>query len=176
MAGVIPRNDPTKESSRAHQEDFLFLDKNGILIVMQKRMTATLIGLLVLAGVVFVLNNIAQTYYLYWVYWWYDIMMHFLGGVLIGAIGVWGAFRIHPAMPQVHVLLVTLATIGVVGIGWEVFEYMNGFYIGEKAIVFDTILDLIMDTLGALIAFVILTPFLRGTQRTTSPQSLEPNL
>lgn len=142
---------------------------------MQKRMTATLIGLLVFAGVLFVLNYAANEYYLFWVFWWYDIMLHFLGGALFGALAVWGAIRINPTMPRSHILLVALATMGVAGIGWEVFEYVGGMYVGEKAIVLDTIIDLIMDTIGGLSSFVVLVPFLRGAQHSTSPQSLTPN-
>ena len=109
-----------------------------------------------LAAVVFILNDLAGTYYLYFFYWWYDVMMHFLGGVVIGGLAAWGVHRFMPETSLKKLIVATLISIAVVGIGWEVFEYATGQYIGQRSIVMDTTIDLIMDTLGAVLAALII--------------------
>lgn len=113
------------------------------------------LGLAALSAAIFILNEIAAVNHLYWVYWWYDIMMHFLGGFLIGGLSAWGARRFDETMTFSRVVVVVLVAVALVGVGWEVFEYLTGQYAGQPGIVADTILDLVMDVLGALFAVVL---------------------
>ena len=125
---------------------------------MQTGTKRTLIGLLILAGTLFVLNEFAVERYLYWHFWWYDIMMHFLGGVVIGGMAVWMHLRFVRSAPLRSIVLTVLASILLIGIGWEMFEYIiDPTYAQQANIVGDTILDLIMDTIGALVAAAIIT-------------------
>lgn len=133
---------------------------------MQTGTTRTLIGLLILAGAIFILNEVAVERYLYWYFWWYDIMMHFLGGVVIGGIAVWMQLRLLPAASSRTTMITVLASIALVGIGWEIFEYViDPTYAEQPGIVFDTALDLVMDTIGALIAALVITTI--GRRRLT---------
>jgi uncharacterized membrane protein YjdF len=122
---------------------------------MHGKRLVMLFSLAALAAVIFILNDIAGTYYLYFFYWWYDIMMHFLGGLLIGGLSAWGVQRFIPGASLSRLLVIILVSIAAVGIGWEIFEYLTGQYIGQQSIVVDTTIDLIMDTLGAIIAALI---------------------
>lgn len=120
---------------------------------MQTGTTRTLIGLLILAGAVFILNEVAVENFLYWRFWWYDIMMHFLGGVVIGGIAIWMLLRFRPDSSRRVVVVNVLTSILLVGIGWEIFEYIiDPTYAEQANIVFDTGLDLVMDTIGAFVA------------------------
>ena len=127
----------------------------AILESMHGKRLITLLALAALAAVIFILNDVAGTYYLYFFYWWYDIMMHFLGGVLIGGLAAWGVHRFLPGASLSKLVIITLVSIAAVGIGWEIFEYATGQFIGQNGVVFDTALDLIMDTLGAVFAALI---------------------
>lgn len=133
-----------------------------------------LIGLAALAAVIFILNEIAATYYLYWLYWWYDVMMHFLGGVMIGGLAAWGALRFDIASRLSRLLLITLVAIIAVGTGWEIFEYLTGQYIGQHSIVFDTTVDFIMDTLGALLAALLVWKLSSSHIAASSVREAEP--
>ncbi len=106
-----------------------------------------LISTLVLAGVIALLQDIALAEYLYWKWWWFDILMHFLGGVLVGGIGLIISDVLNT--PKKITLLFSLLAIGI---GWEVFEWVFGLYDGAWDPV-DTGIDLIMDTLGVLVVY-----------------------
>jgi hypothetical protein len=118
---------------------------------MRTKRTAFLIALAALAAVIFVLNKVASDHFYYWIYWWYDLMMHFLGGCLIGGLAAWGVVYVRPTISPQRALSAIVIAIAAVGIGWEVFEYLTGQYVGQAAIVMDTATDLLMDLLGALI-------------------------
>ncbi len=131
---------------------------------MQKPFIQTLFGICLLAALILYLNEIALQYYLYWVYWWYDIVMHFLGGLLVASIVIWALTRFGflPKMVRYDSFMWTILFVLLVGVGWEVFEYVNGFFIGEVNVVADTALDLIMDTTGGIVGWFILAPILKA--------------
>lgn len=64
----------------------------------------------------------------------------------------------------------TVLFVLVIGAGWEVFEYVNGFFIGEVNVVADTALDLVMDVVGGLAGWYVLVQiFTTHEESTTSP-------
>ena len=94
------------------------------------------------------------------------MLVHFLGGLLIALIGVFifrtVASRYEDATPSLlptlsgeRILLLTLSTAVLVGIGWEIFEYVAHLR-NIHHYVIDTATDLIMDILGALFAYTFL--------------------
>jgi uncharacterized membrane protein YjdF len=107
-------------------------------------------------------------HFFYWRFWWYDIMMHFTGGILIGGLILWGILRVRPNVSRGNLLLMLVIGTIIVGIGWEVMEYMGGITQGEAGYVFDTVKDLIMDTLGGLVAWTVFTL----ATRSTSPKEI----
>jgi hypothetical protein len=112
---------------------------------------------LVIASVLAIMQQYALEYYLYWVYWWFDVVMHAIGGFVIGLFVYAAGYR--------TLLRLVLAVI-VVGIVWELFEYVIGVMTYEDDVLFDTILDLVMDTIGALGAY--------GIMRWWEPKSQSP--
>lgn len=108
------------------------------------------------------LNQIAISFHLYWLVWWFDILMHFLGGLWVGLSALWfvyfSDFLKFFEYNKRNIFLISLITTIVVGLGWEVFEFIievdfsNGYWK-------DTIQDLIMDTIGAITASIILINF-----------------
>lgn len=100
------------------------------------------------------LNFIALTFYLYWTTGWYDYMMHFLGGLTVGVLVIW-TFNIKNKSPLSF--LVVFISVLVVGGGWEVFEYVNDITFSTEGYTLDTIHDLIMDSLGAVVAYRVST-------------------
>ena len=105
-----------------------------------------LLPALILSFVIAVLQHYAIDNFLYWRYPWFDVPMHLLGGAVIATVLV--AF-IHDFQPRLFLLGAVL-----VFIGWEIFEYTFGLP-REANYVFDTALDLLNDTVGAVFVYGI---------------------
>lgn len=103
---------------------------------------AALLASLLLA----VLHFFALSEYLYWRLEWFDVFMHYLGGVAIATLLV---ALIKKFRPLAFVLVFALLMIA-----WEVFEYVFGIP-KEANYKFDTSLDVLMDALGALTVYTI---------------------
>ena len=89
--------------------------------------------------------------YLYWVFWWYDVVLHALGGAWVALAALWFFTYIGKSQPSA----VTLACVIVVGVLWEIFEVLIGIP-RESNYVLDTSLDLLMDIVGALLTLFFL--------------------
>jgi uncharacterized membrane protein len=112
-------------------------------------LTKEILGVGVLVSI---LHYTALKLFLYWSTDWYDILMHFLGGFLIGLIVVSLIQRIEnrDQGTENKILLFTAVILSVLSVGlvWELWEIFIGFtdVLKDRA---DTILDLIMDLIGA---------------------------
>jgi hypothetical protein len=89
-------------------------------------------------------------YEVYTAIWWWDLLTHSLSGFGVAA---WLCFvRFTPFEPT-QLLALPLAVV-VIGAGFEVYEYLfKDFYV-EWTLTFyavDTVLDLILDGVGALV-------------------------
>lgn len=103
-----------------------------------------LLAALLLSAALAALNLYGLHHYLYWRYEWFDVFMHFLGGLAIGAFLVGFLVRCRP--------LLYLVLFYALVVGWEVFEYLFGIPRASNY-AFDTALDLLMDTFGAAVAY-----------------------
>jgi len=113
--------------------------------------------ILLISVVIAVLHFAALEFYLYWVFPWFDVLMHFLGGLLVALIGIWSLIyvvrtRVWICFSHRNILYTAVGTAIVVGVGWEIFEYINGLRV-EHNYALDTITDLIMDLCGAVFAY-----------------------
>lgn len=104
------------------------------------------------------LNLLALRYFLYWRVWWYDIPMHFIGGLIVASIALWFvAYEVPIGIrPKVNRLLVSVLVTLVIGIVWEVFEYMVGITMGETGYWQDTLHDVGVDVAGGFVAYLAL--------------------
>ena len=91
-------------------------------------------------------------FFLYWRFWWFDIPMHILGGVWAGLCAAWLLARRDENFSLAWCIGFTLA----VGVGWEIFEYSEGIAMPQYlSYPLDTVKDIFMDLLGAVLAFLI---------------------
>lgn len=100
---------------------------------------------------------------LYYTVSWFDIMMHFIGGALIGLIFIL-IFYIYEWKPfqknnKATVFIVTLGGVLIVGLAWELWELFVGFTDITTDLP-DTLLDIIMDLLGGSMAFLYAKKYL----------------
>lgn len=83
---------------------------------------------------------------LYWEYVWLDVPVHYLGGLVVGAFSVAFLWRFRPVS---YAFLFALVVVG-----WEAFEYLFGIP-RESNYAFDTALDLLVGTFGALTVYAV---------------------
>lgn len=114
-----------------------------------------LLAIVILGLVIAFLQHLASAHYLYWLFWWYDIMMHLLGGAFVALLFFW-ARQAFPFLRVSRNLLfpVTLLFVLVIGVLWELFEYVTGSY-GAVNYTLDTTLDIAMDIAGMMSAYIL---------------------
>lgn len=126
--------------------------------IMPRMQTRTLygLGIVALALLVALLQALATAYFLYWEFWWYDVMMHFLGGAFIGASYLWALYFELPLHSHVRIPVFISAFVVVLGVGiaWEIFEYLTDSYAALNYTL-DTSLDLLMDMAGMMAAYLV---------------------
>lgn len=124
---------------------------------IQKLYFVSVGGLVVLISF---LNALAFQFYWYWKFWWFDMVMHTLGGLFVGSFGLWYYFfrktirTNDSSLPtKTAALLVSFIAVAVIGIGWELFELsVDKFIAFSRHDPVDTASDLFFDTLGSVIA------------------------
>jgi len=118
-----------------------------------------LVNLLFLSFLLLVLNVTALKFHLYWTTWWMDVINHFLGGVIVAfAFVVFCTFISKDSnfFTPKYFILGVIAMLAV-GILWEVFELAFALTFIEEARYWgDTIVDIIMDIVGTLTAYLYL--------------------
>ena len=114
---------------------------------------------LILGTVLAVLHATALTLYLYSFYWWFDVVMHLLGGAVVvlglGALGDLGRIRAERWLAP----LPAFGLLVFVMVVWEAFEYVVRVTRAEH-FVLDTVSDLIFGFIGGVIGLFIARQFL----------------
>ena len=120
-------------------------------------MRATLGGFWIVLGLVIAaLQYLANAYYLYYRWWWSDVVMHFLGGLFIG-VGVlwWLRFEIPIGIrTRIPRFATAFLLVLLVGVSWEIFEWYTNSY-NATNYVLDTASDILMDVCGMLAAYLV---------------------
>ena len=112
-----------------------------------------------MVAILLVFHLIALAFYFYWTLWWFDIMMHFLGGIIGGFITIWFLFDSDIFYTHVpsgkETALLAFAVVLMVAVLWEVFEYKAGLTGSEPRYISDVFSDLAFGTLGATLAGMV---------------------
>jgi uncharacterized membrane protein YjdF len=112
---------------------------------------------LVIAPVLVVLHFIGSAKHFYFTYWWFDIMMHFLGGVIVFLLSSWFYARFLKEDLSLRAFIFALVSVLAVGSAWEIYENVIKLtYRAFGSYRFDTIKDVLVDMAGAFIAFLVL--------------------
>lgn len=128
---------------------------------------------LVAAVFVFLSLFLGSGFDLYYKYWWWDIVLHTGSGFLLGIVGFLAVFllnrtnRIPAGMKPGFIGLFGVAFAVFLGVLWEIFEFIVdriapavNMQSNETGVV-DTMQDLIVDTLGAVIVALMGWAYLR---------------
>lgn len=115
---------------------------------------SNIVKVFLLFGTLFAATHyVATILNLYWLYQWFDIFMHFWGGILI-TLGtfVLARLRLLPRYIKKRYIL-SIAILFIVT--WELFEYLFGIASAPINIP-DTILDVIVGFAGVYIGYLVL--------------------
>ena len=87
---------------------------------------------------------------------WFDIPIHFLAGFLVGwtYFSIWFRRNSNPPYRLVDLLIGSLISVIIIGVSWEILEWRVGLAILDSAGRVDTVIDLIIDCVGAAVAAV----------------------
>ncbi len=140
-------------------------------IGMQKKKFSII--LLVIIYTILVLDLLAFRFFFYWKFWWFDIVMHFLGGFWVAMLGYYILYlsdykeRFKNIIQKYSYLTTSLIFVLSIGILWELFEAGLGSYL-KQGYLSDTILDLIMDMSGWLVAYIYIQYIQKGCEKNIS--------
>ena len=115
-------------------------------------------------------HGAAMWLYLYWTLPWFDLVTHFVGGVWVAFASLWLVFysgylkpENTPARTKKNMLLTALISVAIVGIIWEVYEFVGQYWLNvtfASNYSWDTFVDVVMDMVGALAAYWIFSRFI----------------
>ncbi len=115
--------------------------------------TTTVLFLIALS-VLSVLHYIALSLFLYWQVWWFDIPMHFLGGITV-ALGLYTLVELRLAPSRITSSLVVVLTLALgIAVSWEVFQYVITDILKPNYVT-DTVGDVALGLLGASVGYVL---------------------
>ncbi|MFH1637158.1 MAG: hypothetical protein ABIB71_01905 [Candidatus Woesearchaeota archaeon] len=107
-------------------------------------------------------------------FWWWDVFLHALSGVIIGIIGFSLVYilnrqkKLSMRLTPFFVALFSFSFAMAIGGLWEVFEFGMDSFFGfnmQKSGLVDTMWDLILDAMGALAVSIFGGLYLKGNFR-----------
>ena len=120
------------------------------------------ITVLALVFFILIVNYAAMKFHWYYSVPWFDMLMHFLGGLWLGLAFIW----LYPAGTS---YLKIIAGVLLVGVFWEIFELViHQYFLRESFDLPDTLSDLFFDMLGGGVAVFYLINQKRDESRTKS--------
>lgn len=122
-----------------------------------------LLPALACAIMVLYLHSTALTNHLYFVYWWFDMVIHFLTGLTISMTLLYLVRSVSPnRVTSINSsAIVVLPVVLVFAVGWEVFElYAKLVYARGIYYMFDTTIDIFMGLLGGMIGVLYVSRFI----------------
>jgi len=110
---------------------------------------AVLLSLLFTSSLLAVLDFLAVPGFWYWRFWWFDILMHALGGVIVSVFFVYIYFFIYKKIQTVtgHFWWSGVIFFLFIALSWEIFEYVYKLN-PQAGYIEDTFLDLVAGLLG----------------------------
>lgn len=98
----------------------------------------------------FAVDRLAHSFFWYYTIWWFDMPMHFLGGVWVSLFFVYIFFKEESFAKLALKVMLSLFCIGIL---WEVFEFATNNVIGRDPFnALDTVSDIFFDLAGGFFA------------------------
>ncbi|MEY4602479.1 MAG: hypothetical protein RL292_420 [Candidatus Parcubacteria bacterium] len=108
------------------------------------------------------MNAIAYKLYLFWTVVWFDMVMHFLGGLFVSLFFFSILSLLKSGLSYTEKLVLGIIFSVLVGLVWEYYELIIKVTdLADVGYWPDTGMDIVMDTLGALIGVL----FVQGIEK-----------
>ncbi len=112
---------------------------------------------------IFIVDILARKFFWYYSIWYFDMVMHFFGGLWAGLFFVWFLSIKDLSFPEwslgllslsdYKIVYKTLLFVLIVGVLWEIFEiYANNYLGGDSFNILDTVSDVFFDLAGGATA------------------------
>ena len=129
--------------------------------MIEKRLFSKAFAVLLVIGI---LSYLDSKLYLTWIYWWFDMIMHFSAGGVVGMATVLYCIYSSKFIDK-KIKIVFCATLAgfVVGFAWELFELYFGLATFTDGMIYvvDTLSDLSLDMLGAILFSIYSTKYIK---------------
>ena len=103
---------------------------------------------------IFLVNFSANKFYWYSSIWYFDMIMHFLGGFWVG-LAYFYIFLLQNMSSRL--IFKILFSVLIIGVGWEVYEILVNDILAQNPFNYiDTVSDLFFDLFGGLCAILYL--------------------
>jgi len=114
-------------------------------------------GLSLFVVLIFLLNFVANKLYWYSSIWWFDILMHFLGGFWLGLVFLWIFYKdLSNLSLKKDTFIKIILGVLFIGFGWEMYEIVvNDIFAKNTFDLFDTSLDMVCDLTGGVVAYYL---------------------
>ncbi len=102
-----------------------------------------------------IINILAVNTGWYYIYYWFDIPMHFIGG--LSALFLVAYLFYSSAITYKNTFFLLLVATLLIGIAWEMYEYLiNNIWAGIAFDRVDTLQDIFFDVLGGIFGSLII--------------------
>lgn len=111
----------------------------------------------------------ALFFYLYWSYWWFDVLMHTLTGFAGALIVYWVLLNLNDhyfseTPRRSYYFITVVGCVLILALFWEALEFMTDQTQAHEGYRLDTLLDLILASIGAWFAAWIGTTKVEGKE------------
>lgn len=124
---------------------------------------------LILVIFIFASMYLGEIHAFYIKFWWWDLMLHTVSGFIIADIGFMLVYILNKQkklkLTPIFVAMFSFSFAVSLGVLWEIFEFTMDSVFGvnmQKSGLVDTMWDLIVDSIGALIVSLIGYYYLKG--------------
>ena len=108
--------------------------------------------LIYLIFLILIANFLGNTFYWHVSIWYYDMIMHFLGGFWVGLVSFY--FFTFQGISSKLILRI-LSLVLIIGIGWELFEILvNDAFASNSFNSLDTLSDIFFDLAGGSLSIL----------------------
>lgn len=115
----------------------------------------TTVFFLISLSILAVLHKLALSFFLYWRWEWFDIVMHCFGGA-VAALGLFTIRDFIRTVPErLEYVVPIMSGVIIITLLWEIFELFIGVPISSQQYVVDTIVDITFGIIGGFIGFLV---------------------
>lgn len=153
---ILPRVALNEEFSIQSRGFFFCIGENFLICYYIYMKSRKQILSLLASSIIFlcIINLVAMKGLWYYLFWYFDMPMHFLGGMAVLFLLVYVFYNQISTQRNLPIIKLLIGVL-IIGIGWEVFEYVFlNWYAGQPFIILDVVSDLFFDTAGGILGLL----------------------